>query len=137
MVALRGKLRPDFVDDNRYTSAWWGESTTVGPPAYQWRSYTRHREEVARILLSFRFSSHSLDLSTPAVMVWSFEVREDLRCSGAHVGTTIVNQLVGEYCDRKIYIGPTRESETFWARFGWPMCDCDRCRGSDFIVRRP
>ena len=136
MVTLRGKSRPDFVDDDRYTAAWWGNSASVGPPAYQWRSYIRLGEEVARILLGLRFDAHSRHPST-ALLVSNFEVREDMRCSGTHIGTTIVNQLDAEYRDREIYIGPTSESKTFWARFGWPMCDCDQCRGRDLIVRRP
>jgi hypothetical protein len=137
MVTLHGKPRPDFVNDDRFTAAWWGGSATGGPPTHQWRSYIQHGEEVARILLSLRFPSHSLSPAPSALMVWSFEVREDLRCNGTHIGTTIVNQLVDEYRDREIYIGPTPESRTFWARFRWPMCNCDDCRGHDFIVHKP
>ncbi len=136
MVMLRGGLRPNFVDDDRYTAAWWGESATVGPPTHQWRSYIQQGEEVARILLSLRFTSHSPGTSTSALMIWNFEVREDMRYNGTHIGTTIVNQLADEYRDREIYIGPTSASKAFWARFRWPMCDCDQCRGRDFIVRQ-
>lgn len=137
MVAGRHGLRPDFADDERFTTAWWAEDNEFSMPEHQRRKYMRNGQEVARILLSLRFPSHSPGPSASAVMIWNFEVREDLRCSETHVGTTIVNQLVGEYLDREIHIGPTPESEPFWARFGWPMCDCDRCESRDFIVRRP
>ena len=136
-VTLRGRLRPDFVDDNRYTAAWCGQNAGFGSPAHQWRSYSRHGEEVARMLLSLYFTSHSPDSSVPALMVWNFEVREDLRRSGLHIGTTIVEELAVEYHDREIYVGPTFESVTFWARFQWPMCDCEQCDSRDFRVCRP
>lgn len=36
---------------------------------------------------------------TTALMIWIFEVREDLRCSGDHIGTRIVEQFVDEFDD--------------------------------------
>jgi hypothetical protein len=136
MTKTRGRRRPDFGSDDGFTASWWGEDADFGPPDHQWRSYVRNGEEVARMLLSMRFLSHS-DPSASALMVWNFEVREGLQCSGEHIGTTIVEQLVSEYGDREIYIGPTPESVGFWERFRWPMCDCDECDGRNFIVRRP
>ena len=88
------------------------------------------------MLLSLRFPSHS-DPSAPAVMVWNFEVREDLQASGEHIGTAIVDQLVAEYSEREIYIGPIAGSVGFWERFRWPMCNCEECNGRNFIVRLP
>ncbi|MGI5185442.1 hypothetical protein ACQEVZ_55275 [Dactylosporangium sp. CA-152071] len=137
MTILRGRLRPNFADDDRFNAAWWGQNAGIGPPAHQWRSYIRRGEEAARLLLSFSFRTHSLDSAERALMIWSFEVRQDLRCSGSYVGTNIINQLVDEYRDREIYIGSSPSSATFWARFGWPMCDCDECEGRGFIVHRP
>ncbi len=116
---------------------WWRQNANFGPPEHQWRSYVWRGEEVARMLLALRFSSHLPHTSTPAVMVWDFEVREDLRCSGDHIGTRIVEQLVDELQDQEIYIGPTSESMSFWTRFDWQMCGCNRCWGQDFIVRLP
>ncbi len=89
------------------------------------------------MLLARRFCSHLPEVTTPAVMIWNFEVRVDLRCSGDHIGTRIVEQFFDEFADEEIYIGPTSESMSFWTRFGWPMCECDSCGGRDFIVRRP
>lgn len=135
MVRLQGRLTPGFADDARFTASWWSENANLRPPSYLWRSYSAGGEEVARVLLSLGFPSHSGDASVPALLVWSFEVRDDLRGDG--FGTTIVDQLAREFPDRELYIGATAESASFWERFGWPMCDCDECDGRDFIVRRP
>lgn len=78
------------------------------------------------MLLVCRFYSHLPDSSPPALMFWSFEVREDLRCGGDHIGTRIIEQFVDEFADEEIYIGPTSESISFWTRFGWPMREYDR-----------
>lgn len=87
------------------------------------------------MLLGLQFESHSDGSSIPALLVWCFEVRKDLRCSG--IGTTIVHDLVEEFGDKEIYIGSAVDAESFWRRFGWPMCQCEMCRGHDLIVRRP
>ncbi|MEV8265790.1 hypothetical protein AB0P00_16760 [Microbacterium sp. NPDC077057] len=137
ILPLRDGRGPLFVDDDRFNPTWWRRNTNFGPPEYQWRSYAWRGEEVARMLLARRFSSHITGKLNPALMIWSFEVREDLRCSGDHIGTRIVEQFVDEFDDQEIYIGPTSESMSFWTRFGWPMCQCDSCWGRDFIVRRP
>lgn len=136
MTRTRGRRRPDFGSDDGFTASWWGEHADFGPPDHQWRSYSQNGEQVARLLLSLRFSSHTSP-PAPAVMVWNFEVRQDLQRNGEHIGTTIVDELVAEYRDQEIYIGPTPDSIGFWKRFRWPMCDCDYCGGRDFIVRRP
>lgn len=137
ILPLRDGRGPLFVDDDRFNPTWWRRNTNFGPPEYQWRSYAWRGEDVARMLLARRFSSHITGKLNPALMIWSFEVREDLRCSGDHIGTRIVEQFVDEFDDQEIYIGPTSESMSFWTRFGWPMCQCDSCWGRDFIVRRP
>lgn len=136
MKTTRGRRRPDFGSDDGFTASWWGEHADFGPPDHQWRSYSQNGEQVARLLLSLRFPSHS-NLPVPAVMVWNFEVRQDLQRNGAHIGSTIVAELAAEYQDLEIYIGPTSDSIDFWKQFRWPMCDCDECNDHDFIVRRP
>ncbi len=136
MVVMHGRRRPDYADDRRFTRTWWANGG-LGPPDHQWRSYIQRGEEVARLLLHLRYPAHSSRTNSPAVMVWSFEVREDLRCNGTHLGTAIIQQLASEYRDREIYVGPTQQSASFWARFGWPMCNCTECDGRDLIVRRP
>lgn len=89
------------------------------------------------MLFVLGYASHSRSAPSAAVMIWNFEVREDLRCSGDHIGTRIVQQFVDEYGDQEIYIGPTPASHSFWERFGWPLCDCDQCWGPDYFVRPP
>lgn len=136
MMTIRGRSRPDFNDDDGFTASWWGENADLGPPDHQWRSYTWNGEEVARLLLSLRYSSH-WNPTVPALMVWSFEVRRDLQRREAHVGTRIIEALVAEYRGREIYVGPTPDSIGFWQQFDWSMCDCEECGGRDFIIRRP
>lgn len=136
MAIIRGRRRPDFGLHNGFTASWWGENAGFGPPDHQWRTYSQNGEEIARLLLSLRFTSHSLP-ADPAVMIWNFEVRGDLQRNGEHIGTRIVDELVAEYGNREIYIGPTSDSIGFWEQFRWPMCDCDECNGRDFILRRP
>jgi hypothetical protein len=136
MTKTRGRRQPDFDVDEGFTVSWWGENTDFSPPDYQWRSYSRDGQEVARLLLSLRFPSHSVP-AVPAVLIWNFEVHRGLQRSGAHIGSRIVVELTAEYRTQEIYIGPTPESVGFWRRFGWPMCDCDDCGGRDFILRRP
>lgn len=133
MTWTRGRRRPDFGFHDGFRASWWGEHSSFGPPDHEWRTYSRNGEEVARLLLSLRFTSHSVP-AVPAVMVWNFEVHRDLQRSGEHIGTRIIDELVAEYSDREIYIGPTAESIGFWERFRWPMCDCEECAGRDFIV---
>ncbi|MFJ2505083.1 hypothetical protein [Microbacterium sp. NPDC087592] len=137
MESLSGGRGPAFADDDGFNPTWWRRNANFGPPEHQWRSYVWRGEEVARLLLACRFSSHLPTNLTPALMIWSFEVRGDLRCSGDHIGTRIIEQFEHEFDDEEIYVGPTSESMSFWTRFGWPMCECDSCRGRDFIVRRP
>lgn len=128
---------PDFAPDERFTASWWERNVNFGPPDHQWRSYGRGGEEVARVLLSLRFTSHSLRPPPPAVLVWSFEVRDDLRLNGERIGTRIVDQLSHEFDGFEIYAGPTETSAAFWERFGWSYCACARCGGDDLIVRIP
>ncbi|WP_223286322.1 UvrD-helicase domain-containing protein [Kocuria atrinae] len=137
MTRLCDGRGPVFADDDRFNPTWWRRNADFGPPEHQWRSYAWRGEEVARMLVSLRFSSHISHTSVPAVMVWDFEVREDLRCSGDHIGTRIIEQFSDDFNDKEIYIGPTPKSTSFWTRFGWPMCDCASCCGRDFIVRPP
>ena len=137
MAASGGRVKLDFDADHRFTSTWWPQTTPLGPPDYQWRSYTADGEEVARMLLSLRFPSHSPRKLASAVLIWNFAVRSGLCRSSAHLGTTIVLRLVREFRNGEMYIGPTPESLTFWTRFGWPRCECERCGARDFIVRRP
>ena len=137
MVRRRYDWGPDFADDDRFTHEWWLEYGSFGPSTHQWRSYVRGGEEIARMLLSLHYVSHSLPESQRAVLVWSFEVREDLRCSGEHLGTRIIEQLDDEYRDWELYVGSAPNALSFWLRFGWPMCECKDCRGSDMIIRRP
>lgn len=136
MAPLGDRRGPVFADDDRFNPTWWRQKR-FGPPDHQWRSYARGGEEVARMLLALRFASHVPHTSIPAVLIWSFEVREDLRCSGDRVGTRIIEQVADEFDDLELYIGPTPESMSFWTRLGWPMCECDCCRGRDLIARRP
>lgn len=137
MTPLRDGRGPVFADDDRFKPTGWRRNADFGPPEYQWRSYAWRGEEVARMLISLRFFSHTSQTSVPAVMVWDFEVREDLRCSGDHIGTRIMEQFSDDFGDKEMYIGPTPKSTSFWMRFGWPMCDCTNCCGRDFIVRPP
>lgn len=137
IVTRHGRRRPAFADDPRFTAQWWGQNGDFTPPDYEWRSYRRDDEEIARALLSLRFPSHTGDRSVPALLIWNFEVRQDMQRTGEHVGTALVDALAAEYRDWEIYIGPTPHSKPFWDRFGWPMCDCEDCDGRDFIVRRP
>ncbi len=137
MAHHRDGRGPDFPDDDRFNPVWWRRTANFGPPEHQWRSYIRGGEEVARMLLSFRYATHSRESTTPAVLIWDFEVREGLRISEDRIGTRIITQLAEEFSDRELYIGPTSDAVGFWKRFGWPMCDCDRCEGRDMIVRRP
>ncbi|MDR6868585.1 hypothetical protein J2Y69_003204 [Microbacterium resistens] len=137
MVRGRFGWGPEFVDDDRFTHEWWLENGDFGPPAHQWRSYVRGGEEVARALLSLQYVSHSPATSRQAMLIWNFEIREDLRCTGEHLGTTIIEQLAEEYHDREIYIGSAPDAMGFWTKFGWPLCDCDDCRSRHMIVRCP
>jgi hypothetical protein len=136
-MRLHGRLRPAYIDDERFDRAQWTGPADVGPPAYQWRSYLRGGEEIARSLLCLKYPSHSLDSSKSARMLWNLEVRDDIRGSRDHLGSAIVEQLIRERPDQEMYIGPTAESITFWQRFEWPMCSCPDCDGRGFIVRRP
>jgi hypothetical protein len=128
---------PNFAVDSRFTHEWWHENANFGPPTHQWRSYQRDDEEVARVLLSLRYMSHSPGQSSPALLIWNIEVREGLRRSGNRFGTTVVDQIADEFSEREIYVGSIPESMEFWTRFGWPMCHCDDCRGRHMMVRRP
>lgn len=134
---LRSEVRQSFPEDDRFTAAQWKPRPGFGRSGFQWRSYFRASEEVARVLLVHQFLSHSATPSTHALLISNFEVREDLRASGDRIGTRIVHDIVDEFRDQEIYIGPTPTSTTFWAKFRWPMCGCGVCRGRDFIVRRP
>ncbi len=78
----RGRRRPDYPTDDRFTAHWWGESGDFTPPDYEWRSYRRGDEEIARALLVLTFSSHTAHRSVPALLVWNFEVRQDLQRNG-------------------------------------------------------
>lgn len=128
---------PDFANDDRFTHEWWLEDGHFGPPSHQWRSYRCEDEEVARVLLSLRYVSHSPVPSPLALLIWNIEVREDLRQNGARLGTTIVDLIAEEFSDREIYVGSVPEAMDFWTTFGWPMCDCDECRGRNMMVRHP
>ena len=137
MASLGSRKGPVFADDDRFNPIWWRQNVHLGPPEHRWRSYVWRGEEVARMLLAMQFSRHWPRTTPPAVLVWSFEVREDMRCSGDHIGTRIVEELADELNDREIYIGPAPESTSFWTRLGWSMCNCDACRGQDIMVRHP
>lgn len=137
MVMHHGRRRPNYDDDDRFNAEWWGEHGNFTPPDYQWRSYRRDGQEIARALLVLRFTSHTPDHAGPALLIWNFEVRRDLQRTGEHIGTELVQALAAEYPDREIYSGPTPQSMPFWKRFGWPMCDCEDCFGRNLVVRRP
>lgn len=137
IVTHHGRRRPAFAEDPGFTAQWWGQNADFTPPDYEWRSYRRDDEEIARALLSLKFPSHTGDPSVPALLIWNFEVRQDLQRTEEHVGTALVDALAAEYRDWEIYIGPTPRSKPFWDRFRWPMCDCEDCDGRGLIVRRP
>jgi hypothetical protein len=126
---------PKYALDPRFNTTWWNRNVQFGPPEHQWRSYFSDGEEVARVLLSLRYESHLRSAST-AILIWSFEVREDLRVSGKHLGTRIAEDISAEFSTREMYVGPTVESASFWERFSWPYCECVNCEGRDMIVRR-
>lgn len=93
MVRLRDGQGPAFIDDDRFNPVWWRQDANFGPPDYQWRSYLRLGEEVARMLLVLRYVSHMPRAMEPAVMIWDFEVRDGLRISEDRIGTQIVTQF--------------------------------------------
>jgi len=129
------KWQPDYDVDFRFTSSLWqGFSGNAEDP--EWRSYTLHGEEVARLCLSHTFSSH--DGQPRALLIETLEVRGDLRGDG--LGVAVVRDVVHEHRSREIYAGPTPSSWSWWEeKVGWPRCLCDDCDGQarGFVVRRP
>ncbi|APH45460.1 hypothetical protein BMW26_11235 [Microbacterium sp. 1.5R] len=122
--------------DEFYTEQMWTSNTSFGDVPHQWRAYSAGGEEVARVLLSLRYDSH-LRGALPAVMIWNFEVREDLRRRGLYLGSMIVSDLLSDHADREVYAGPASGSEGFWKRTRLQRCECARCAGTDHFVYRP
>lgn len=81
------------------------------------------------------FASHLSDSSAAAIIVLSFEVREDLRCGEERIGTTVIHQLIREYRNQVIYLGSAAGSHSFWQKLGWRMCACDFCDSRELMIR--
>lgn len=135
---VNGRWQPNYDDDIGFTPSMWLERSR-GRTDHQWRSYLLDGDdEVARMLLTPTYSSHTHRRATRAVLLDAIEVRADLQRSGTHIGRMVIEELVDDHRNWEIYAGPTASSALFWdEKLGWPRCDCNDCYGRDFVVWRP
>lgn len=135
---VNGRWQPSYYDDTGFTPSRWREYSS-GRTDHQWRSYSLDGDDdVARMMFSPTYSSHTHRRVTRAVLLDTIEVRADLQRSGAHIGRMVIEELVDDHRNREIYAGPTESSAPFWdEKLGWPRCDCNDCHGREFVVWRP
>lgn len=104
---VNGRWQPNYDDRIGFTPAMWLERSR-GRTDHQWRSYSLDGdEEVARMLLTPTYSSHTHRRAPRALLLDTIEVRADLQRSGAHVGRMVVEELGDDHRNWEIYAGPT------------------------------